>query len=168
MRRFKQSRVVETGFLRGRRKEARSPNCEMSNATTMLALIEKDLLTTRFKYSTHNTATLGYTPSAHLPQETFQARKRAASVDLSTVAGASSDAPFITHSPASWARFHLQPHLVTHMVESDKLDEVEDIWLTGLLPNSQPLTIRQKQPHGAEPAPWRLVLGQCFATAGLS
>lgn len=158
---FKQSRIIENGFLKERRKETGHTNFEMSAVTIMAALINSDVLAGRFEYHTHD-IDLQHDECSSLPQEAFEANTRDTSISLEGLRTTERTPKFLTHTPATWVRHHLEPMLLRHLLQSDKWEEADKLFLTNLLPNTEPVLLRRK---GEGDAAWVLVLGIQRSTA---
>ena len=157
---FKQSRLVECGFWKERRAEATAANATMSDMGVWMALVESSLLTSRFEFDTVANSSLEYAPNAALDPQTFMPQMRRCSIKVEKIKGAQRDTSFLTHTPFTWTRHHLEPMFMINTRRLNQWNLAPDIWLQCLLPDSQPVLLR---PAGGEQ--WELVLGVCPGAA---
>ena len=139
---FKQSRVVEDGFLKERRAEAAVTNFEMAEVGVVVALTQSEILTSRFSFKTHAHDQFHQGSGERLPAHAFRARTSDATMDISSIRGPKSTPAWITHSPGSWTKFHLEPYLMAHLHRTRSWAASELAWLTNLLPNHEPVLVR--------------------------
>ena len=101
---FKQSRVVERGFLVSRRMEECSKNKELAESTIHHALIDSNILTSAFKFKTHNLQGLPHLRSAKVPSTAYRAGESRCSMSFSGIRGTSRTPKWYSHGPMGWAR----------------------------------------------------------------
>jgi len=164
---FKQSRVVEDGFLKERRAEAAVTNFEMAEVGVVVALTQSEILTSRFSFKTHAHDQFHQGSGERLPAHAFRARTSDATMDISSIRGPKSTPAWITHSPGSWTKFHLEPYLMAHLHRTRSWAASELAWLTNLLPNHEPVLVRALVTPPLLIPEWVLVLGVCESTAAL-
>lgn len=140
---FKQSRIVENGFLQERRHEATARNFEMAELGVFCSLATGDVLAGRFDHATHNPHELPRGFSERLPQDAFRAKTSASTIDLSSVRGPRQKTDWISHSPGSWTKLHLEPYLLHALRCSGDWASSEKVWMVNLIPEHQPLLIRR-------------------------
>jgi len=165
---LKQSRVVETGFLKERRAEKSQSNVvEMWEQSIYWQLVQGQILEKRWSFDTHDLSTLEHAKE-RLGADTYRSKLKRATVDLSSVRGQQRECAWISLNPPSWPRFHLEPYLLADIRRNGRWDAGEDVWITNLLPNSEPLLLRRKAEGIAAHESWNLVLGTCDSTAVLT
>ena len=160
---FKQSRLVENGFLAEKLKESKMPAHEMAESTVYMALIQSSTLTSRFDYNTH-APDFPHVVGAKLSEDTYRAMPSRATIDLSMVRNSSSKAPWLTHSPQSSVRLDMEPLMLIDIRRKGLWKEGESSWLNSIVPDSQPLLLRPT-PTTTKTEPWSLALGVCENTA---
>ena len=163
---FKQSRVVENGFLHERAKEAASKNQRMSDITVFDSVQRSSILGTRFEFDELR-VDFPKRDGPLLDEASFRPRARDSSIDLTSVKGTQRQAGWLTKNPEASVALHLQPGLLRTLCQARCLDHVENVWLTNLLPNSEPLLLREGmgEDEAGPRQDYVLVLGVCASTA---
>ena len=117
---FKQSRVVENGFMKNRRAESAAKDLEMAELSVFMSLAQSDILTSRFAFQTHAPEEFRKGFVDRLPESAFRARPGIATIDVSGVRGNKRTPDWLTCSPATWTKQHLEPCLLTESVPAHR------------------------------------------------
>ena len=156
---FKQSRLVERGINKARKKEAASTNKELSEVGLMAHLIEGGLLSNEYKYNTYDLKTLPYERNGTMDAARFRGLKRKASIDLSSIKGTTRSAPWYSPGPAGWPRGFYELGFLRTMVANATCAEGEaNHWQLPFFPRDKAFVVSTTLDPGMDD-PWFLVLG---------
>jgi hypothetical protein len=159
---FKQSRVVEDGFLVERRQETSASNAELVENQIFMSLIEKKLLKEKFAFETHPDS-LPHHRATDMPKDAFRAVASSASMDCRSIRSTKAKPDWYSPAPSSWPRKFTDAGFLRHLEEKGDWAKANKLWLTCLLPQKDTVLIR---PLGGD-KPWSLVLGHCESAAAL-
>ena len=82
---------------------------------------------------------------------------------MSTIAGENRSAPYLSMSPLTSTRLHLEAHLLRDILNRQAWLDGENSWLVNMFPNSEPILLRRVAPASTDK--WVLVNGRCDHTA---
>ena len=96
---------------------------------------------------------------AALPEEAYRLRRGQLSMDFSSVKSVSRITPWLSPGPVAFVRLRFEPGLLKAIRRSGHWAEGEDVWLTNLYPNNQPLLIRRARDDREGEDEWQWVIG---------
>ena len=164
---LKQSRIVEDGFLKNRRAEIATTHMEMAGLSVFMSLTQSDILTSRFTFQTHAPVEFRKSFADRLPGSAFRDKPCHDTIDVSGVRGNNRTPDWLTCSPATRTKHHLEPYLLTAVRSAGSRNLTENTRTMNLLPNHEPVLIEPLVPDSVLPGQWFLVLGVCASTAVL-